>query len=337
MTASHSSSVMLTITRSRRIPALLTSMSRSPKCSMALLISRCAPSQSATLSALTIASPPIASISATTCCAGVASVPAPSLAPPRSLTTTRAPSRANSSACSRPIPRPAPVMIATRPSSDPIGSLLVDEGTLVSDSDASEFLRQRDVDQRAADELLTGQHICAFVLRAHDHTGRIAAHSPDSEAGSRESVCRLLQGEPTERWDRNEVLALRHHDADNGTTIDAGAFGQILTDDRPTGDRVAELRFQLGQHQAERLQGCGGLFDSHPCEIGHHPRLRARGQHDLHGGLRGDRPTGLQTRLIGHHPTHDGAGGNRLVEHRVALLQHETQLLQTRGGLVQRE
>ena len=36
--------------------------------------------------------------------------------PPRSLTTTLAPCRASSSACPRPIPRPAPVTIATRPS-----------------------------------------------------------------------------------------------------------------------------------------------------------------------------------------------------------------------------
>src|SRR4051794_23133975 len=293
MTASHSSSVMLTITRSRRMPALLTRMSRSPKCSIALLIKRCAPCQSATLSPLTIASPPIASISATTCCAGVASVPVPSLAPPRSLTTTRAPSRANSSACSRPIPRPAPVMIATRPSSDPIGSLLVDDGTLVSDSDASEFLRQGDVDQRAAQELLTGKDIGAFVLRAHHYTGRIAAHRADRKAGRRERVCRLLQGEATERWDGNEVLALRHHDADNGTTIDVGALRQILTNNRSAGDGVAELRFQLRQHEAERLQCCSGLFDSHPGEIGNHAWLRARRQHDLHGGLRGDRATGL--------------------------------------------
>src|SRR4029079_1622579 len=54
------------------------------------------------------------------CWAGVASAPAPSLAPPRSLTTTIAPSAANSRACSRPRPRPAPVMIATRPSSAPM-------------------------------------------------------------------------------------------------------------------------------------------------------------------------------------------------------------------------
>ena len=68
MTASHSSSVMLTSTRSRRMPALLTRTSRSPKVSMAALTRRWPPSQSATLSPLATASPPIALISSTTCC-----------------------------------------------------------------------------------------------------------------------------------------------------------------------------------------------------------------------------------------------------------------------------
>ena len=56
----------------------------------------------------------------TTRSAGLASAPVPSGLPPRSLTTTLAPSAANSSACSRPMPLPAPVITATRPSSAPI-------------------------------------------------------------------------------------------------------------------------------------------------------------------------------------------------------------------------
>src|SRR5262249_30889902 len=46
----------------------------------------------------------------------------PSFSAPLSFTTTRAPSAAKSSACSLPIPRPAPVTTATLPSSAPIGS-----------------------------------------------------------------------------------------------------------------------------------------------------------------------------------------------------------------------
>ena len=45
-----------------------------------------------------------------------ASAPRPSMVPPRSLTTTLAPRAASSRAWARPIPRPAPVTIATRPS-----------------------------------------------------------------------------------------------------------------------------------------------------------------------------------------------------------------------------
>ena len=78
------------------------------------------PSQSVTLASLAMASPPMASISATTSSAGVESAPVPSVAPPRSFTTILAPSAAISRACSRPMPRPAPVMIATRPSNEPM-------------------------------------------------------------------------------------------------------------------------------------------------------------------------------------------------------------------------
>src|SRR4051794_37423413 len=56
-------------------------------------------------------------MSSTVCIAELGSPPSPCMSPPRSLTTTLAPSLAKSSACSRPMPRPAPVMMATRPSS----------------------------------------------------------------------------------------------------------------------------------------------------------------------------------------------------------------------------
>ncbi len=70
ITASHSSAVMFTSMRSRRMPALLISTSRRPNDSTAVLMRRWAPSQSATLSPLATASPPIALISSTTSWAG---------------------------------------------------------------------------------------------------------------------------------------------------------------------------------------------------------------------------------------------------------------------------
>src|SRR6478609_4019029 len=121
ITASHSSSDVLTTIRSRRNPALFTSTSRPPNASIAVCTRCCAPCQSATSSPLATASPPIARIASTTSPAGPVDPPLPSSSAPRSLTTTFAPWRANSSACPRPMPRPAPVTMTTLPSQMPIG------------------------------------------------------------------------------------------------------------------------------------------------------------------------------------------------------------------------
>src|ERR1700722_14755467 len=61
----------------------------------------------------------MARTSSTTCPAGPSEEPEPSPSAPRSLMTSLAPWLANSSACSRPMPRPAPVMTTTRPSQIP--------------------------------------------------------------------------------------------------------------------------------------------------------------------------------------------------------------------------
>eukprot|EP01041_Mallomonas_annulata_P019239 gene19238-38500_t len=77
---------------------------------------RCADNQVETLSVLATACPPAARICATTDWAGVLSAPSPWTEVPMSLTTTRAPAWAAARASARPIPPPAPVMIATLPS-----------------------------------------------------------------------------------------------------------------------------------------------------------------------------------------------------------------------------
>src|SRR5436190_18114399 len=106
--------------RSRRMPALLTRMSTRPKAvSVAFTISS-AFFGSAMESVEAMASPPLRLISSTTCCAGPASVPAPSRLAPMSQTTTRAPSCASKSAMPRPMPRPAPVTMATLPATMPV-------------------------------------------------------------------------------------------------------------------------------------------------------------------------------------------------------------------------
>src|SRR5438876_6215911 len=73
---------------------------------------------SATVSKFATAVPPRFLISSTTSSAGAALEPAPSAATPGSLTTTLAPSPAQSSAISRPMPRPAPVTMMTLSCSD---------------------------------------------------------------------------------------------------------------------------------------------------------------------------------------------------------------------------
>src|ERR1700761_5321295 len=117
--------------RSRRMPALFTTMSMRPKWSIASWTIRWASSQLATLPALATALPlPWAcSISATTRWAGPESRPSPVTVPPMSLTTTLPPLAAIASAVARPIPPPAPVTTATLPSSIPIDCFLLRKWT----------------------------------------------------------------------------------------------------------------------------------------------------------------------------------------------------------------
>ena len=119
-TASHSASDMFTSIRSRRNPALHTSVSKRPHSATACSTIARASSQSDTSPPLATASPPAAAISATTSAAASLGVPEPSRSTPRSFTTTRAPSAAKARAWARPKPRPAPVTITTRPSQHPV-------------------------------------------------------------------------------------------------------------------------------------------------------------------------------------------------------------------------
>src|SRR5450755_2494003 len=121
---------------SRRMPALLTTPSSLPKVSTAILTILLAGIASATVSKFATAVPPRFLISSTTSSAGAALDPEPSAAPPGSLTTTLAPSAAQSSAISRPIPRPAPVTMTTLSWSDLV--LAMEPPVVVSHSGARE-------------------------------------------------------------------------------------------------------------------------------------------------------------------------------------------------------
>src|SRR3984957_18830018 len=120
MTSSQSDSSMLKDILSRRIPALLTRMSRPPKVSTAWSTTFLPPSHELMSSPLTAASPPRSLMRATTSSAGCSAADVLVRAPPTSLTMTRAPSLDKRSASSRPMPLPAPVTMATLPSSRPM-------------------------------------------------------------------------------------------------------------------------------------------------------------------------------------------------------------------------
>src|SRR6202035_1332737 len=101
--------------RSRKMPALLTRMSILPKASSAALTILSPLPGSLIDNVEAMAWPPAFLISSTTSCAGPASVPAPSRLARISQTTPLAPSCAINSAMPRPMPRAAPVTMATLP------------------------------------------------------------------------------------------------------------------------------------------------------------------------------------------------------------------------------
>jgi len=95
-TLSQAASVAFANVWSSRMPALLTRMSARPKCLMASSNTDWPPARVEISAPLATARPPASVIELTTFCAIETSAPEPSRGPPRSLTTTEAPSRANS-------------------------------------------------------------------------------------------------------------------------------------------------------------------------------------------------------------------------------------------------
>src|SRR5437763_2974348 len=275
MTASHSSWVMFTITRSRRMPALFTSTCRSPKVSIAVRINRWAPSQSAALSRLATASPPIFSISSTTCCAGARSAPSPCMSPPRSLTTTLAPSCAKSSACSRPRPRPAPVMMAIRPSSAPMGSPVEDDAA----SDAPPRPTGQTVAARAPSE---GQRdACApvdlgtggRVLALHGSAGCEVLHVGD-EATRLQRPARLPDAHVDDVRHRPRLRPLAHVHDDLRVARRRLSRRRVRPDDVAGGHRLAEV-VDTSRAEALGLEGGDGSVVALPGGVGHRYRSGA--------------------------------------------------------------
>ncbi len=237
MTASHSSADMFTSMRSRRMPALLTRTWRSPKVSTAWSTRCLAPSQSATSSKLAMAEPPASAISFTTCCAGDVSAPVPSGLPPRSFTTTLAPSDANSSACSRPMPRPAPVTIATRPFS----SFMVappPSGTLRSVSECT---------CARTDDVRVGR--C-------DTNGSAGPAEPHAHNPERSGTCSPIGGGTTRQEECHGTSARRRNRIRDGV---AGVPRQRRGDGRPLRPRRATAQVQGPHRHGRRDRACRGL------------------------------------------------------------------------------
>ena len=115
--SSQSSSAMLKIIRSRRMPCAQTRMSRSPKVSSAVCTARSAVSMSAMSPPTPTASPPAARIDSTTASMREAGPPLrPSTSRSMSHTTTFAPCSPKTLQISEPMPPAPPVTRATLPS-----------------------------------------------------------------------------------------------------------------------------------------------------------------------------------------------------------------------------
>src|SRR5687767_9543709 len=222
---------MLTTRRSRRMPALLTTMSTSPNTSTVESMRCLAASKSAMSSPLATAWPPAATISATTDSAGVRPSPPspePSCGPPVSFTTTAAPSLANSRAWSRPRPRPAPVMIAVRPSSAPIrgtvvvGTFPAKPGLRASGGQDDDRDLGAALDLRARLEQLPVEVRLVEDAAAHTH------QRTEMEPGVLERLSDLGERHATEVGQRHEVGALRRRDRDRAVTVDVGVGNRGL-------------------------------------------------------------------------------------------------------------
>src|SRR5260370_18470121 len=116
---------MLKTMGSRRMAAQLTTTSSRPNSLMASPTRPAAAAWSVMSAGVATARPPKPLISSTTWAAGPSSPPVPSSSTPRSVTTAGAPWGARRFAIPAPMPRPAPVTIATLPSTRPICHLLV--------------------------------------------------------------------------------------------------------------------------------------------------------------------------------------------------------------------
>src|SRR5271166_2441941 len=193
VTARHSASVILSKACSARSAALLTRISIRPKCAAAaeVIFSTAAESTTSAMSAM--AWPPPRAISPATCSASSRLA--------RALTATAAPPSASESAIARPILRPAPVTMATRPDS----SLVI-----VSPCLPMPALPKR---RKAAVRHCAGESLAESgdaIDRNHDRKGD--GEHDQAEHGDRTEIARLVEIENEHR----DHLGLRCEQHDGG-------------------------------------------------------------------------------------------------------------------------
>src|SRR6516165_4653851 len=181
VSARHCASVMLSKDCSARTAALLTRISMRPNCSDAAAAIFSTAAGSITSATCAMALPPARSISLATCSA--------SLRLARALTTTAAPPSASESAIARPILRPAPVTIATRPDNSPVIA------TALSRQHAAAIRRQLEPDHRALRKALGGRGNHAQLGTVRHLHEIIAARSQKNLPGngSRQHVLHVVR------------------------------------------------------------------------------------------------------------------------------------------------
>src|SRR5581483_11140017 len=335
MTASKASTLILWKIMSRRMPALFTTPSSRPKWSVAVLTILLAGMASATDSKLGTAVPPRFLISATTSSAGAADEPAPSEAPPGSLTTTLAPSAAHSSAISRPMPRPAPVTMMTLSCSDfaKASSRVVRASALVRKNDRARCgehaadavtdrnLRIRHLRRRNATHLPHALLQRIHAVHARMHIGQTAAIGVERQFPARPSVA---------VGDELAGFLIRHE-----TEIAEAEQRQMregVVDHQMIDVLVHDASFLEGQRTRD-LEGARGVEGLH---LADHRRFHAlagaedidrlarkilraiRGGENQRAAAVGDEAALQQAERIGDHPRIEDVGDCDRVLHRSA-------------------
>src|SRR3954470_9624032 len=284
ITASSCASVSSGNGAMRTCPALFTTTSTAPNASSAASTMARPPSGVAMVSRFATASPPAATISATTESAGgsvgASATPSVSLIPtPRSFTSTRAPRAANRSAYSRPRLRPAPVTTTTFPSNR--SSLIADLPFGVAIPSHGRALRRRKlfvgVDGRAP--FLPGGDLLVEVAGGHAHVElrvafvvHVRMQAPGVEARPQQLLGQLHADVAEPDDPRGELVApfqqlvARHHLRHQADAL--GLLGVDVTTGEQDVECTREADLPRQQVADAELVGREAVVDPRGAEVG---------------------------------------------------------------------